>query len=157
MHIGIIIYSQTGNTLSVAEKLRDRLVDAGHEVTLDPITLQAERTREQPTFQLAQAPDAGAYDVVVLASFVEAFSLCPVMVQALRAISSLEGKRIVALLTEAFPYRWMGGNRALRQMRRLCAGKGDQIEAAAVVNWMNKRREAQIVSAVETLSAAIGG
>lgn len=34
MNIGMIVYSRTGNTLSVAEKLEARLSAAGHAVTL---------------------------------------------------------------------------------------------------------------------------
>jgi len=35
MNIGIIVFSKTGNTLSVAEELRDRLLEMGHKVALE--------------------------------------------------------------------------------------------------------------------------
>jgi len=155
MNVGIIIYSQTGNTLSVAEKLRDAMIKAGHAVTIDPVALVEPRSREHPEFALAQAPDPAPYDVVVLASYVEAFSLNPVMTRAMQEIGSLESKRVLGLITQAFPYRWMGGNRALKQMAKAARAKGGEIETSAVVNWMNKAREQQIVQAVETLSGAL--
>jgi len=37
MHIGIIVYSYTGHTLSVARLLRERLSAAGHDVSLERI------------------------------------------------------------------------------------------------------------------------
>jgi len=155
MNVGIIIYSQTGNTLSVAERLRDKLVSAGHQAHIAPIELQGESAAGPPAVELASVPDPGAYDVVVLASYVEAFSLCRAMQQALSEMGSLQGKRVMGLVTQAFPYRWMGGNRALKQMAKAARAKGGEIEASAVVNWMNKKREQQIVEAVESLSGAL--
>ena len=155
MNVGIIIYSQTGNTLSVAEKVLDALADAGHTVTIDPVVLVEPRSREHPEFALAKAPDPSPYDAVVLASYVEAFSLNPVMTRAMQEIGSLESKRVLGLITQAFPYRWMGGSRALKQMAKAAQAKGGEIQASAVVNWMNKKREQQIVEAVESLSGAL--
>ena len=37
MNIGIIVYSQTGNTLSVAKKLEEKLSLAGHSATLEQV------------------------------------------------------------------------------------------------------------------------
>jgi flavodoxin len=33
--IGLIVYSQTGNTLSLAQKVEEKLPAAGHDVTLE--------------------------------------------------------------------------------------------------------------------------
>ncbi len=38
MKIGIIVYSQTGNTFSVAEKLKAKLTAAGHNVNIERLT-----------------------------------------------------------------------------------------------------------------------
>jgi len=35
MKIGIILYSQTGNTYSVAQKLQEKLIAKGHSVDLE--------------------------------------------------------------------------------------------------------------------------
>ncbi|MGA1873758.1 MAG: hypothetical protein ACMUHY_08805, partial [Thermoplasmatota archaeon] len=40
MRIGIILYSQTGNTLSVAERIRDRLTKKGHTVKIDKVLIK---------------------------------------------------------------------------------------------------------------------
>jgi flavodoxin len=37
MNIGIIVYSRTGHTLSVAQKLQEKLSAAGHMVTLEQV------------------------------------------------------------------------------------------------------------------------
>ena len=83
---------------------------------------------------------------------VQAFSLCQAMVDYLKQVASLQGKQVALLVTEAFPYPWLGGNRAIRQMKRLCESKGTTVCGSGIVNWMKKRREQQIVEVVDRLS-----
>ena len=152
MNIGIIIYSWSGNTLSVAERLKEKLSAGGHLVTLEQVTVVGERERGAKEFQLAALPDITLYDGIVFGSAVEAFSLSPVLTEALKTIGSLEGKKIACLVTQFFPYPWMGGNRAIGQMRKLCKSKGAAIAGSAVVNWAKSRRERTTAEAVERLS-----
>ena len=35
MNIGIILYSETGNTYSVSQKLKEKLIKAGHSVNIE--------------------------------------------------------------------------------------------------------------------------
>ena len=57
MDIGIMVYSQTGNTLSVAEKLKEALSEKGHTVTVDRVTAQGEVAPGR-SVSLEQMPDA---------------------------------------------------------------------------------------------------
>ncbi len=154
MEIGIIVYSQTGHTLEVCGKLRDRLIGEGRAVTLEQVTITGEPTPRARTFELENRPDSSPYDAIVFASYVEAFSLCRVMDRYLRGIESLEGKKVAFLVTEQFPYPWMGGNHAIRQMKRLCSAKGATLRAEAVVNWAESRREKTMSAALSRLSKA---
>jgi len=152
MHIGIIVYSQTGNTLSVAEKLKERLTAAGHTVSLEKVTVAGGRKQGDRNFQLETLPDPGPYEAVVFGSAVEAFSLSPVLTAYLKQIGSLRGKKVACLVTEFFPYPWMGGNRATRRMRKLCQSKGAAVCGSGVVNWAKFRRDKTTARAVDRLS-----
>ena len=152
MNIGIIVYSQTGNTLSVAQKLEKKLSLAGHTVILKQVKVVGERIRGDRDFQLETLPDAGPYDALVFGSAVEGFSLSPVLTTYLNQIESLQGKKVACLVTQLFPYPWMGGNRAIRQMERLCTSKGATVCGSGVVNWMRLRREKTTTKAVDQLS-----
>ena len=152
MNIGIIVYSQTGNTLSVAEKLKEKLTAAEHTVSLEKVTVAGGRKQGDRTFQLETQPDPGPYDAVLFASYVEAFSLCEVMARYLKQLESLDGKRVACLVTQAFPYPWMVGNRAIRQMRKRCQSKGATVVGSDVVNWAKSRREMTTATAVDRLS-----
>ncbi len=103
-------------------------------------------------FELGPLPRVDAYDALVLGSPVEALSLSPVMAKFLEAIPSLERKSVACLITQAFPYPWMGGNRAVRQMRKQCEAKGATVAGSAVVNWMGAGLDERIAAAVERLS-----
>ena len=152
MNIGIIVYSQTGNTLSVARKLEERLSAAGHSVTLQQVTVVGERKQGDRDYRLETLPDVGPYDALVFGSAVEAFSLSPILTDYLKQIDSLQDKKVACLVTQFFPYPWMGGNRAIRQMRKLCESKGATVCGSAVVNWAKSRREKTIAAAVDRLS-----
>ena len=44
MNIGIIVYSQSGHTLEVCEKLKERLIGEGQSVRLEQISVVGGRT-----------------------------------------------------------------------------------------------------------------
>ncbi len=152
MKIGIIVYSQTGHTLSVAEKLKERLAAAGHAVALEQVTVAGGRKRGDRVFQLETQPDVTPYEALVCGAAVEAFSLCPVLKAYLNEIGSLGGKSVACLVTQAFPFPWLGGNRAIRQMGNLCQSKGATVCGSAVVNWAKSRREKTTASALDGLT-----
>jgi len=56
MNIGIIVYSQTGNTLSVAKKLEEKLSLAGHSATLEQVKVVSEHKQGDRDFQLETLP-----------------------------------------------------------------------------------------------------
>jgi len=154
MTIGIIVYSQSGHTLEVCETLKARLLGEGHAVMLDQVTVVGGRTPKTKEFELEGKPAADSYDAVVFASSVEAFSLCPVMSRYLEQAGSLQGKQVVCLVTQQFPYQWMGGNRAIKQMKKACQSKGGAIRATGIVNWAKSRRDKTMAEVVDRLSKA---
>jgi len=151
MNIGIIVYSQTGNTLSVATKLEESLSAAGHSATLEQVKVVGECKPGARDFKLETLPNVEPHDVLVFGAAVEAFALSPVMRSYLERIASLEKKKVACLITQAFPYPWLGGNRAVRQMRRLCESKGATVCGSGIVNWMRSRRDHRIAEVVDRL------
>ena len=151
MNIGIAVYSWSGNTLSVAEKLREKLAGEGHSADILKVQVVGERKQGARDFQLDALPDLGAYEELVFGAAVEAFSLSPVLTEYLKNVDSLKGKKVGCLVTQQFPYPWMGGNRAIRQMKKLCKAKGATIIGTVVVNWAKSRREQTTAAALEKL------
>lgn len=68
MNVGIILYSNTGNTLSVAQKLEQALRANGHAAIIARVEPVHNDPRASGPVKLKSAPDASAYDAIIFAS-----------------------------------------------------------------------------------------
>ncbi|MEA4896916.1 MAG: flavodoxin family protein [Christensenellaceae bacterium] len=145
MNVGIIVHSHTGNTLSVAQNLKQTLSSAGHAVSIERVSALNDEEADVQKIKLNEIPDVGLYDVLLFGAPVRGFSLSPVMQAYLAGIQSLGGKKTACFVTQFFPFAWMGGQRALRQMCDICKNKGASLYGTGIVNWSRaKAREKQI-------------
>ncbi len=140
MKIGIIVYSNTGHTLSVAKELEKKL-KTKHEVELKEV-----KGNRKGNVVLTNTPSIEKYDYIIFASFVEAFQLNEVMKKYLKELD-LKNKRISAFVTEAFSKPWLGGNNAIKQINKIV-----NLEKSGIINWNNKKREEQITNLINDFS-----
>ncbi len=157
MDIGMIVFSHTGNTHLVAQMLRQKLSAAGHNVSYERLQVvggyDPARAGQRPEeIRFEALPDLGRHDRIIFGSPVQGFSLSPVMIKYLNEVPSLANKEVAFLVTEAFPYGWMGGNRAIRQMTTICESKGAAVRGSGLVNWMRRSRDRQIEEVTDRLS-----
>ncbi|NLO48230.1 MAG: flavodoxin [Clostridiales bacterium] len=152
MNIGIIIYSHTGNTLSVGEKILNACRERGHTCSLKRITPENDDPNSKAPPRLLSAPELSDFDAVIFGAPVHAFSLCPVMKAYLTQLKQLEGKKVCCYVTQQFSKPWLGGNRAIKQMLALIKSKGADTCATGIVNWSSKIREEQITGIAEKMS-----
>ena len=152
MKIGIIVHSHTGNTLSVAQKLKDMLILAGHSVDLEEVIAVNEDPNAGLSVELKTIPDTSMYDVLIFGAPIRALSLSPVMKRYLSGVEWLEGKKIGCFVTQFFPYEWMGGKNGISQMQELCKAKEGNVFATGIVNWSNSKRDMKINMVLEKLS-----
>lgn len=153
LNIAIIVHSSTGNTFSVAEKIKEKLLNAGHQVVIEKIIASNDEEMDIGKIQLAKSPKTEGYDAFVLGAPVRAFSLSPIMRAYLSKISDLKQKPVYCYLTQHFQYRWLGGNNALKQFKKLLISKNALILGENVVNWSNeKKRVALLNSTVDMIN-----
>jgi flavodoxin len=152
MNIAIILYSETGNTYSVSQKLKEKLVKAGHSVNIERLKVIGKVKPGIKDIKFETLPDTDSYDALVFGSPVQAFSLSSAMTSYLSQLKSLQDKKVAFLVTQFFPFPWLGGNRAIGQMKKICESKGATAYGTAVVNWSKPNRERQITEMVEKLS-----
>lgn len=152
INIGIIIYSKTGHTKSVAIRLKEKLTEKGNIVDLIELKPLGDLKSPSAEIKFELIPETEKYDGFVLSSFVEAFSLASVMKAFINKAESFGGKKTALLLTQHFPFKWMGGNGALGYMKKACEKKGAKIAGSAIINWSRKSREMLISESVEELS-----
>lgn len=149
MKIGVIVYSQTGNTYSVAEKIKEKLLSRGHFVNIERLLIIGDIQPNQRVFSFQAMPDIGKYDALVFAAPVQGFNLSPVMASYFTHLSPLNKIKTFCFVTQAFPFQWMGGKQAISRMKDLVEAKGGKVTGAGIVNWSSKKREAMITELAE--------
>lgn len=148
MKIGIIVYSMTNNTLSVAERLRDALIQKGAEAEIARVLFEGDDPKSNTPLKLVGAPSPNGYDALVFASPVQAFSLAQAMVLYLKQLPKFEAKKVFFFTTQHLKKPWLGANHAIRQAKALIDAKGNAVSETSVVHWSSEQREEQITSLV---------
>jgi len=138
VRIGIIAYSKTGNTLYVAEKLRDKLTSAGKAASM--VRLRSE------------TPDLERYDGLIFCSPVNGGAPADAMKSYLAKMKSLEGKKVAVMATGLFPAA-LGRKQTLTYMKKICREKGAEICGEGSVGWWSFGRERKIERLVEDLAS----
>ncbi|NTV89392.1 MAG: flavodoxin family protein [Clostridiales bacterium] len=147
MKIGLIIFSRTGNTWTAAEKLRDKLAEAGHEVGLERITLDEASLKPgtpPDKIVLTSMPDPGKYEALVFGGPVEGFTISQVVKLYFTKIGPLQGKKTAVLITQAAPFAWIGGTKAVKQLLEMCASKGAVTVGSGLIGWAGGNREKRL-------------
>ncbi len=150
MKIGIIVYSQTGNTYEVAQKIQELLTKKGNSVKIERIDVKNEKERDIKKIQIINGPDISKYDALIFGSPVHAFSLSSVMTAFLSQLKSLEGKKVSCFVTKGLPLKGTGGNQAISKMKGICESKGGEFCRSEIV-ICNKDKEKQIAKVSEEL------
>lgn len=151
MNIGIIVHSQTGNTQSVVLKLKDKLSISGNKVELKKLNVVGGYKPGKKEVILEEIPELEQYDIIFFASPVQGFSLSPVMDTYLKQIHSIQGKNVGCLMTQLLPFPFLGGNRAIGQMKKICIDKGATIFYTGIVNWSKPNREENISKIINNI------
>jgi flavodoxin I len=151
MNIGLIVYSHTGHTLSVAMKLKDILSTNGHVVTLEQLQTVVPLLMSATTAELKTIPGIDRFDALVLGTPVRGGTPSPPMMCFLNHISSFEGKKVALLVTGFFPAKW-GRNQTISQLETICEAKGAIICCTGSVGWWSMGRNHHIAQVIDRLS-----
>jgi len=152
MKIGIIVHSFTGNTLSVAEKIADKLKASGHSAVFEKISIQGGEKRDTQQFVLENPPDASAYDALIFGAPVRGFSLSPIMAAYMKQMPPLSGKKTACFVTKQFANNWTGGKGAIASMKEFCTSKGGNVVGTGTVFWGGKQRDQMIAELSESFA-----
>lgn len=150
MKVGVVVYSETGNTLFVAQKIIERLNGSGNQAVLERITtIGKPNPADRSEVHYENLPVLEGYDAFVFGSPVQGFQVAPAMAKYIPQIAHLKGKKAVGFVTEQFPFPWMGGNRSLSQLESLLKSGGALPSKAGVVNWSGGKRQELIQEVVD--------
>jgi flavodoxin len=151
MNIGIVVYSQTGHTLSVAMALKEALATTEHTVNLEQVKISELAKPGATDVQLKTKPNTDPYDGLVFASPVWGGTMPPAMTSYLGQATSLQGKKVACLVTHLLP-PGVGANQTLNQMKELCESKGAIVCGSGEVGWPRLGQKRRIGDVVDNLS-----
>ncbi|MCC7573929.1 MAG: NAD(P)H-dependent oxidoreductase [Candidatus Methanofastidiosum sp.] len=150
MKIGIVVYSQTGNTYQVAQKLQEALLDGGHSVDIERINVADEKQRDLNKIQILSNPNLSTYDALIFGAPVHAFSLSYPMTAFMSQIPTLKDKKITCFVTKGLPLNGTGGNQAIGIMKKICESKAGDVCGSGIIVW-KKDHEKQISKLTEEM------
>lgn len=157
MSAAIVYYSETGNTHSVVQMALKRLEARGVKPDVFRLKPLVKLNPGMKNAEFECLPDLSGYGSILFASPVQAFSLAPAMSIYLAKSGPLNDKRVCALLTQQFPFAWMGGRRALRQLEAIVSAKGALMGPSSIVNWSSKSRDMMIECAAQMAEEFLEG
>jgi hypothetical protein len=157
MKLGVVVYSLSGNTLSVAEIIKTNLVSKGHAVIVESIKAKNEDPKATGPVELTQAPAVGGLEALVLGGPVRGFAVAPIVKAYLEQLPELNGLPVFLFVTHHFPFAFLGGNSTIGMMRKLIESKGGKIIGTGVVNWSSKQRNDDIRSVTDKVVHAMDG
>jgi flavodoxin len=155
MKIGIIVYSHTGHTLSVATKLKERLSANGCAVNLEQVETIGPARPGATYVQLKTKPKVETYDALVFGSPVQGGTMPPAMARYLEQVTSLQGKKVACLVTHFFPPEW-GANQTISQMKAICESKGATVCGWGDVGWPRLGLKRRVAGVVDHLESVLG-
>jgi NAD(P)H-dependent FMN reductase len=150
LNIGIVVYSLSGHTASVAMDLKEKLAASGHPVTLERVEFEGPAKVSAEHGASKTRPAVDPYDVVVFACPVRGGAPPPPMASYLEQIPSLHNKRVAFLVTHFFPRAW-GANQTIALMKGVCESKGATVCGSGTVRWFGCSRKRQIAQVVGDL------
>ncbi len=122
MKIGIIVYSYTNNTLTIANQLKTALLDKGYDVSVESIKAMNEDPNNTHIV-LTHSPKLKEYDKVIFASCVRGFNCAPILKEYINQLDTLKDIKCAGFVSQYFPWDALGGNQALNVMRTLVESK----------------------------------
>ncbi len=151
MKVGVVVYSETGNTLFVAQKIIERLNASGNQAVLERIkTIGKPNPADRSEVHYESLPVLEGYDAFVFGSPVHGFQVATPMAKFIPQAVHIKGKKAVGFVTEKFPFPWMGGDRSLSQLESLLKSGGALSCKAGIVNWSGGNRQELIQEVVDS-------
>ncbi len=160
MNIAIVIYSESGKSLKLAQLAADKLSAAGHQVSLTRLetspVFDSKHNLPLDRIKFTNLPELGKSDAVIVGGPVWAFRLCLAVRKAVLDLDGQwQGKKVLPFVTHAFPWAWLTGTSSLNSLRQLLARQGANVLPGTVLSGSGKKDEARYQAAAEAISRAL--
>jgi len=143
MTIGIIVYSYTNNTLTIAKQLEEVLIEKGFNVDLESIKAFNENPNNT-NIVLSNLPNLKRYDTIIFASCVRGFDCAPIFKTYMNTLKTLKEKRCAGFVSQYFPWDFLGGTQSLKRLNELVEKKEGTFFPLKSIHVKSKQKDQQI-------------
>ncbi len=133
MHIGVFYYSVTGTTEEFARLIANALLKENHHVEISKLMTNPELTKPESKFEILNIPDRTKFDILILGGPVWAFRACPVVLEFIRKSNGIAGKKFIPFVTMGFPFKFLGGTNAIKQMHNTAQKSGCDVQPGIII------------------------
>ncbi len=138
MNINIYYHSSTGHTDSVLARLAQKFQGI-HQMNFYQLKALNDREVDPSKVKLIEQPEIIKGDLLIFAGPVRGFSLSSIISAFILKADSLD-RPCLLLLTQYFPFSFMGGQGAMRQFKALITNKNGLIKATSIINWSIRKK-----------------
>ena len=109
--------------------------------------------RQAPAFTITNLPEIGRFEVLLTGGPVWAFSASPVIVECLKKLRNLSGKKVIPFVTMGFPLPGMGGVQGIALMSSIAAKAGAEVLPGKIIPKMFHNYRAMMEQAAGEIAA----
>jgi NAD(P)H dehydrogenase (quinone) len=154
MNIGIIVHSQSGHTAAMAKTIAERFRSAGHEVDIKALMTSGLAKPGSRSFTISNTPeeeDINSYDAILFGGPVWGFKASPVIMEYLRWLKKLNGKKTMGFVTKGLPWKTLGGHQAIRAMNEEMRASGGTVLPGEIMHYFFGFNRQKLHEAVERI------
>jgi NAD(P)H dehydrogenase (quinone) len=154
MHIGIIVHSQSGHTAEFAKAIAEKFRTAGHEVDITPLMTSGLYKPGSRNFTISNTPeeeDIRLCDALLFGGPVWGGKASPVVMEYLRWLKKLNGKKVLNFVTKGLPWKVLGGNQAIRAMNEEIKASGGTVLPGEIQHYFFGFNKQKLQEALERI------
>jgi flavodoxin len=154
MNIGIIVHSHSGHTAAMAKAIAGRFRSANHEVDIIPLMTSGLHKPGSRNFTISNTPEEGdmnSYEAILFGGPVWGLKASPVIMEYLRWLKKLSGKKTLCFVTKGLPWKSFGGNQALRAMNEELKASGCTVLPGEILHYFFGFNKRKLQEAVERI------
>ncbi|MEJ5307160.1 MAG: flavodoxin family protein [candidate division WOR-3 bacterium] len=139
MKILIVYYSLSGITKKVVEIFKEKL-EKNNSVEVFELQTEPKLSEKniKSEFKIVSYPSIEKFDLIIVGGPVWAFGINYPVLTFLKGLKNIQEKNFILFVTMAFPFSWMGGNRAIKIMKKIIEEKNGKIKYTFCLNRMFK-------------------
>lgn len=157
MKIGIIIHTQSGHTAQFARAIAAKFNSVGHEAEIDLLRTVGQVSPGSKKFSIKNAPSLEQYDAILFGGPVWAFKASPVIMALLRGVIKIKNKKVLSFVTMAFPFSWLGGKQAIKEMNQELDASGGIVLPGEILHFLLKPNAQKMEQAVQRIYEKLTG